>query len=281
MENMENKDFQKIIRSAKTFSLSSEEKKLMMSRVSLIMQETPYLAPAIKTPYYHKALLIFERNKYASVFLTLAFISVLSGAGTSLAAQKALPEDILYPVKVHVTEKLKSAFTFGASANAKLETEQANTRLSEAEEITKKREFTDKDKKWLGESFQKHSKEVKKLSGELKAQGKLEAAAKVDADFDDVLKNHQKTLLNIGITNESDIEIDIENSFKEKTENEKPKEVEKEGEINTEEKTKIESESSNEKSPSENILDSSINTNANFYINTDINYFKKINSLGL
>ena len=60
---------------------------------------------------------------------------LLGGGGTSFAAQSSLPGDVLYPVKIHVNEAVRSSLTFSTASKASLETELAEARLKETEEL--------------------------------------------------------------------------------------------------------------------------------------------------
>ena len=65
-----------------------------------------------------------------AIFLIL-FISV----GTSFAAQGALPGDFLYPIKTEVNENVRTAFAFGADAEANLQADLLEERLEEAQTL--------------------------------------------------------------------------------------------------------------------------------------------------
>lgn len=70
---------------------------------------------------------------------TMPFIAiaaaVLIGGGTSFAAQGSLPGDMLYPVKVHVIENVRSTLALGADAEARLQADLLEERVEEAMEL--------------------------------------------------------------------------------------------------------------------------------------------------
>lgn len=63
------------------------------------------------------------------------FLAVCVTAGTSFAAQGAVPGDYLYPIKTEVNENVRSAFTFGADAEAELQADLLEERLEEAQTL--------------------------------------------------------------------------------------------------------------------------------------------------
>lgn len=60
---------------------------------------------------------------------------LLVGGGTGVVAEKALPGDVLYPVKIHVNENIQSALAVTAQGNAEVALKQATRRLEEVEKL--------------------------------------------------------------------------------------------------------------------------------------------------
>src|SRR5438552_3912642 len=67
-------------------------------------------------------------------FGSIAALIMLASAGTALGAQNALPGDVLYPVKLHVNEKLETALASSPEAKALVSADLAERRLSEADQ---------------------------------------------------------------------------------------------------------------------------------------------------
>lgn len=86
---------------------------------------------SIKQVPFGTSLLRLKSTIMPIAILLAVFIS----AGTSFAAQGSVPGDFLYPVKTEVNENIRSAFTFGADAQATLEADLLEERLSEAQEL--------------------------------------------------------------------------------------------------------------------------------------------------
>lgn len=64
-----------------------------------------------------------------------ALLLVFATAGTSYAAQSALPGDPLYPIKIGVNERIAGAFAGGPQGHVRYDTELAARRLEEAETL--------------------------------------------------------------------------------------------------------------------------------------------------
>src|SRR3989338_2114184 len=69
-----------------------------------------------------------------SIIFTL-LVTVLIGGGASLVAQNALPGDLLWGFKINVNEKIESAFSPGAKAQAYFDIMAIKARLEEAEKL--------------------------------------------------------------------------------------------------------------------------------------------------
>lgn len=205
-----NKNFSKIIKDAKTFSLSENDKKSVMDKVSKFIKEhpvsdapreilTPEVGDKIKTPYLKSSLPIFSLfNKYKFISLALIIAFVLSG-GTSFAANYSLPGDILYPVKIHVNENIKSFVAFSYDAEAKVEIQKADERLKEQEALALKGEVDEETKAQIRANFLKHEEKVKKIIERVKEGGDIETAGKITSRFEGVFKSHKDAASSIGL----------------------------------------------------------------------------------
>ncbi len=79
---------------------------------------------------------------YTRIMKATLLIALLVGTGgTSFAAQGAVPGDLLYPVKVHVNETVRSAFAVSANAEAELQAQLLGERLEEAQKLAARGEL--------------------------------------------------------------------------------------------------------------------------------------------
>lgn len=83
----------------------------------------------------HSVFALFTNSPTRIMKATLLLALMVGVGGTSFAAQGAVPGDLLYPVKVHVNEGVRSGFAFGADAKAQFEADLLAIRLQEAEDL--------------------------------------------------------------------------------------------------------------------------------------------------
>ncbi len=86
---------------------------------------------SIKRVPLSTSLFRFKMTTMPIAILLAIFVS----AGTSFAAQGALPGDFLYPVKTEVNENIRAAFAMSANAEANLQADLLEERLEEAKEL--------------------------------------------------------------------------------------------------------------------------------------------------
>lgn len=82
-----------------------------------------------------ESILSLFLNRKIAFAATLVAILTVSTAGTAYAANNALPGDFLYPIKVHVHEKLRTHLSFSTESKAKWETKRAKRRMQEAQQL--------------------------------------------------------------------------------------------------------------------------------------------------
>src|SRR3989344_2653662 len=99
--------------------LSESGKREIRSRLVLFMGSAPVRGEADIRHLHQRSLITwFKPNKPMSIFAAIALAVLLGGGGTSLAAQAALPGDVLYPVKVNINEEVRGVFALSAEAQA-------------------------------------------------------------------------------------------------------------------------------------------------------------------
>lgn len=138
-------------------------------------------------------------NKFKVSFLKpmpiLLAIALLLSGGASFAAQKALPGDALYPIKVGINENVMSWLTLSNEAKANFDAELATRRLEEAEKLAAKSRLTADVRTQIETNFKEHSDSVQ---ARIKNFDDPEKGAELSAQFETSLKAHQKILLDIG-----------------------------------------------------------------------------------
>jgi|GEM_PF-5036954 len=141
--------FQKRIEGVRELHLSTGEKQDMMKA---IMDTTPV---PISVSYEKRNLFsYFAYSRYALAGLVMF---VLSGVGVISAAEGAAPGDILYPVKVGITEPMRDVLAVSAEAKAEWESKKTERRLKEAETLALRGELDEPRRIALQAQFERHS----------------------------------------------------------------------------------------------------------------------------
>jgi ABC-type multidrug transport system fused ATPase/permease subunit len=154
---------EKFIEHLRSIRLSSAERSAMRSALIGAMQKSRIRQP-ILSPWSR----FFEAKRLQAAFL-LAVIIIGYGSSATLAAEGALPGDMLYPVKTRVVEPLARLVAARSPvAKATFETRLLEKRLEEAETL--------ETGKKLGPELERSVREV------IRAQGRKAKAVARDAD---------------------------------------------------------------------------------------------------
>lgn len=154
-------------------------------------------APRLKASARPEASL---RLSYVAAALLLLF---LAGGGISYAAEGSLPGDILYPVKIHVNEQMRTNLIFSPKAKAGWEAERAGRRLAEAEELAAAGRLTAETKTELETDFESQAGHAGDLIAELKTTDDVNAAAEESSQFESMLAAHQWILGELASTSDA------------------------------------------------------------------------------
>ncbi len=130
----------------------------------------------------------------------LILIALLAGGTTSFAAERAVPGDALYGVKVEVNEEVKSFFAFGNDDEAELQARLMEERLEEAETLASRGELTSEAAADLGLRMKAHMGEAEDRSETAEVDGDFETAASVRASVDASLRSYATILASMNGT---------------------------------------------------------------------------------
>lgn len=111
------------------------------------------VAPA-QSPYFIFSYQFLHTRVLAGA---LAVVLVFGGAGTTAAAQGALPGDWLYPVKVSVNEAVEVALATTPKARAEVSAKLAERRVEEAEALAARGELNAEVGSKLAADFEEHA----------------------------------------------------------------------------------------------------------------------------
>ncbi len=181
------KNLEKFIKKSQKVSLTADEKAAI--KKAILVRTTP--------PVRHNkqgSILEFLIKRRQVAMPILVIIALLFAGGVSVAAQKAMPGEVLFPVKVEVNERVQKALTFSAENKAAVELKLATKRLEETESVCSKIEVSADALAKIEANFQQHADAVKARIARFEAEGNVEAAADLSANFQTSLSAHDRIL---------------------------------------------------------------------------------------
>lgn len=182
----------KLFERLKEEKLTQKEKTEMLSVLKDFVKKNPVkstiFSQPIKSPFYSSFWGTIKQRKFA-ILPTFLLIFILT-TSTTFGAMSSLPGDILYPVKI-LNENVRSFVAIGPKAKARISTEQAISRLEEAEKLATRGNLTSEKTKELKSKFEEHSDKIKKNIEDLKKEGDVDFAKEVSSRFKNSI-NHQK-----------------------------------------------------------------------------------------
>ncbi len=179
-------------------SLTKEEKASGRDAFMQFMQANPLptQAPHSLTKHFFSRFLALSRRPLATTFATLT-VFVLFGTGVSYAAQDSMPGELLYPVKIHVNEKVEGFFNFSPKSKAEWELDRMNRRLEEVENLKEKGPLDLKTKFEIKQQLDLNAEVFENHLEDLRSEGDEEGELEIRNQFQNVFQNHQDEALDI------------------------------------------------------------------------------------
>ena len=119
---------------------------------------------------------------------------VLVGGGTSLAAERALPGDLLYPVKLSFNERAREKLISTDAERLAWQIERINRRFLEAEQLTVRSQLTDERRVVVEQALTSQLATVESRIRNLTERGNLPSAAATVSSLEATLKAHSTVL---------------------------------------------------------------------------------------
>lgn len=148
------------------------------------------------------ALFTYPR-KHMALFVPI-MIALALGGGTSFAAERALPGDTLYPIKVEVNERVRSALTFSAEGEAELAARLAERRLAEAEKLIVEGRFDAETRAELETKIEARLNQADAAAERMAERGNAARAAEIRAQLSGSLNAHASILGALSAESQSD-----------------------------------------------------------------------------
>lgn len=144
-----NNEFENIIKAVKNIKLTEDEKFLM--RKNLLAN----FAPAEIEEYQdvrgfkNTRLYYFMTNGYRYKFAPAMILLIVLAGGTSAFAEKALPGDFLYGIKIFVNESVGEVLALANGKKAEWQEQLVERRLGEAQKLIAKNNFNETNRIYL------------------------------------------------------------------------------------------------------------------------------------
>ena len=139
----------------------------------------------------YNPFIYFNLSNHRTMLATIiAAILLLTGGGTSMAAEMSVPGDFLYPIKTEVNERVIEVFKRNEEKRADWSARQAERRLEEANHLLEDGQLTPANSAFLAEKFRQHVDKTNELVEKLEEKGNIQAAAKISAHLKYMLSEH-------------------------------------------------------------------------------------------
>lgn len=138
--------------------------------------------------WYNKLIIGFSnyRYVYSTIGITMCFL-MIGGGAVMAAAEKALPGDKLYAVKINLNEPLQGVFKVKAEIKRKWQEHKAMKRLQEAEILAKQGNFDDIKRAVIEKEFSKNVDAFIKINLAIEAE-----IEKKNKDYKDKIESYKK-----------------------------------------------------------------------------------------
>lgn len=182
--------FKHIINEAKRSTLQKEEKSQIRETLFSFMQEHPVRnGQIIRHRYQNPNIWMSMLLRPAIVALLLVFVV---GGGVGYAAEKSLPGDLLFSVKVNINEEIHGLFVFSEEAKANWQIERVERRLKETEKLALQDRLNKQTNETITSNFENHVNSASGHIAALEAQGNLLIAEDLNSRLESSLIAHEK-----------------------------------------------------------------------------------------
>src|SRR3989344_3980955 len=141
--------FNKGIAEIRKIRLTADEKREVFARITH--------SGLVRSPWTVYTLGVFSRRHAWMSGAAIFLIILATGGGLVSAAEGSLPGDLLYPVKVSVTEPVRDAFAKAPEAKAEWQVRKAARRMQEAETLASAGKLDQAAEAQLGDLLDDHT----------------------------------------------------------------------------------------------------------------------------
>ncbi len=175
-------ELEKIFKKGQEIKLNPSEKEKMRD----------FIISYAKRNKERKTFSVFLIFKSVPAILSLAVI--FGGIGISFAAERALPGDILYPVKVGINEEVRGLLAVSDEKKVKWLATVAERRIEETETLVKENRLDESAKEKIEKNFEEKTQKIQKKLQEISEKNKSEIAEEVSKNIEETIDQHEKIL---------------------------------------------------------------------------------------
>ncbi|OGF69211.1 hypothetical protein A2643_04095 [Candidatus Nomurabacteria bacterium RIFCSPHIGHO2_01_FULL_39_220] len=142
-----------------------------------------------------------ERKQKLSIFsifktipAIISIVVIFSGIGVSFAAERALPGDILYPVKVGVNEEARGLVALSDEKKVKWLATVAERRIEETETLVKENRLDSSAKDKIEKNFEEKTKKIEEKLKSIAEKSNSVEAEEVSRNLENALERHEGVL---------------------------------------------------------------------------------------
>lgn len=173
----------RFFRHTKEIRLTPEEKAASNTALFAYMKEHPVREGQVIRP-------LWQRSTFLHPVPVALLILLLLGGGTAYAAEGSLPDEALYPIKIHVNEAIREKLALSPTAKAKWDARVTERRLEEAEKLISAGKLTANTKTRVLRGIEHQTQRAKQRIEFLKHAGSTSTAEEVNTHLEATLRFH-------------------------------------------------------------------------------------------
>ena len=189
--------FEQSMRQARQERLTSDEKTAIRQSILNFISRNPIQSSQNRKPGIFLAKLSFSYG----VVMLLAIV---------LTAEKSLPGDTLYPIKVGVNEEVRGWLMASEKDKTNWEIQRVEKRLAEAEELASDGSLDVEAREKIEANFEAHAERVNQRIEKFEDKEDFQTATDVSSKFETSLKAHQMILNRLTVDSNEEIKKEIQ-----------------------------------------------------------------------
>ncbi len=179
------------IEKAKSVRLHEQEKQALRSDLFLTQGAHKQ---AHSRQLFFQAFFVALQAHALSIVAGVLVVVLASAGGISYAAERTVPGEFLYPIKVGVNEKLVMAFAASPEKKARWSVQQTERRLVEAEKLVASRGLSLQATTQLAHAVSKHAQQAGDFAKDIEARGDVSGSVAIHSALEASLSAHSRIL---------------------------------------------------------------------------------------